>query len=72
MGNTMTAEHFGAQLRARRKALGITQEEVAMNAGVGRRAYVELEAGKGGTSLSTALQCARLLGLDITLTPRGQ
>jgi HTH-type transcriptional regulator/antitoxin HipB len=62
---------FGRALRERRRALGLTQDEVVLQAGVGRRFYIELEAGKPGASLGPAIRCAQILGLDISLTPRG-
>ncbi len=71
MGNISSAEGFGQALRARRRALGLTQDDVALQAGVGRRYYIELEAGKEGASLGPALRCAQLLGLDVQLTERG-
>lgn len=71
IGNVTSAKEFGSVLRERRRALGLTQDEVALQAGVGRRYYIELEAGKNGASLGPALHCARLLGLDLRLTPRG-
>lgn len=69
--NITSAEEFGQALRERRRALGLTQDEVALQAGVGRRYYIELEAGKPGASLGPALRCAQMLGLDVNLMPRG-
>jgi len=71
IGNISSPEQFGATLRERRRALGLTQDEVALQAGVGRRYYIELEAGKPGASLGPALRCAQMLGLDVHLRTRG-
>ena len=71
IGNITSVEQFGNSLRERRRALGLTQDEVALQAGVGRRYYLELEAGKPGASLGPALRCAQILGLDLSLHPRG-
>lgn len=71
MRNISTPEDFGRTLRERRRSLRLTQDEVAIQAGVGRRFYLELEAGKAGASLGLALRCAQMLGLDLTMINRG-
>ena len=71
MGNIRTAEDFGSALRERRRELALTQDDVALEAGVGRRYYLELEAGKASASLGPALRCAQILGLDVRVRPRG-
>lgn len=70
MTHIRSAEAYGAALRERRRQLGLTQEDVATEAGVGRRFVIELERGKPGASLEHALRIAALLGLEIELTPR--
>lgn len=71
MGNISSAADFGAAVRARRRELGLTQETLALEASVGRRFVIDLEAGKPTASLGSALRCAQLLGLDVQMMPRG-
>lgn len=56
-------EDFGAALAARRRALGLTQAELAAALGVSRQLIGELEHGKPGIRLETALLACRELGL---------
>lgn len=63
---------FGAQLRARRRELGITQDDVADIIQVNRRVIGELERGKATVRIQIALDAARALGLDVNLHPRGR
>lgn len=65
-----SARELGAQLRVRRKSLKLTQTNVADIIGVNRRVLSQLENGKGTVQLQIALEAARAVGLDITLTPR--
>jgi DNA-binding XRE family transcriptional regulator len=67
-----TSIELGNALRARRRELGLTQEEVAGVIGVNRRVIGELEGGKGTVQLRIAMEVARVLGLDIELEPRGK
>lgn len=64
------ASEFGTRLRASRKRLKLSQEEVADVIGVNRRVLGQLENGKGTVQLQIALEAARAVGLDITLAPR--
>ena len=70
MAHIDSPDTWGAALRERRRSLGLTQAEVALEAGVGRRFVIELERGKPGASLELALRVAELLGLDLELVPR--
>lgn len=56
---------FGSQIRAARKAQGLTQAELASIAGVGTRFVSELERGKDTARLGLALELARLVGVDL-------
>jgi HTH-type transcriptional regulator / antitoxin HipB len=67
-----TSIDLGNALRARRRELRLTQEEVAGVIGVNRRVIGELEGGKGTVQLQIAMEAARTLGLDIELEPRGK
>ncbi len=65
-----TASAFGQALRARRKAVGITQSELALAVGTTRRLISALENGTRGISLQIALAAAAELGLDLVLEGR--
>lgn len=51
----------------RRKALGITQTELAEMAGVGIATVKDIERGKGNPSLKTLEQLCTVLGFEIEL-----
>jgi HTH-type transcriptional regulator / antitoxin HipB len=57
-------------LRARRRALHITQAQLAGAAGVSRKAVIDIENGKPTAQWQIALRMAQALGLDVTLLPR--
>jgi len=61
-----TAKDFGATLTRARKALGLTQRELALSIGVGERFIVELEAGKPTAQLVKALAAAKAAGMRLT------
>lgn len=60
-----SAEEFGRAVRERRRALGLTQEDLAARCGVGKRFIVELEAGKTTIQLGKALTAAKEVGLAL-------
>lgn len=51
----------------RRKALGITQTELAEMAGIGIATVKDIERGKGNPSLKTLQQLCVVLGFEIEL-----
>ena len=57
------AEHFGLLVRERRDVLKMSQDDLALATGVGRRFIVELEAGKPSCQLGRALVVAAAVGL---------
>lgn len=59
------AEQFGAAVAEARKALGLTQRELALAIGTGERFIVDLEAGKATAQLGKALSAARAVGLRL-------
>lgn len=59
---------FGRAVRAARKGLRLTQQDLADTAGVGARFISELERGKETVQLGLALHVARLVGLEIKVT----
>lgn len=60
-----TAKEFGQLVATSRKALGITQRELALAINVGERFIVELEAGKPTAQLGKALSAARAAGVRL-------
>lgn len=58
-------QRFGALIRERRKAIGMTQGELAFASGLGRRFIVELEGGKASIQLGRALVVASAVGLRV-------
>ena len=55
------------RISERRKALGITQTELAEMAGVGIATVKDIERGKGNPSLKTLEQLCTVLGFEIEL-----
>ena len=64
---TREAGHLGAALRARRKALGLTQADLARFAGCGLAYLYELETGKPTLRLDKLLDVLQVLGLTLRL-----
>lgn len=67
----MTAKEFGRLIRQRRRALGMTQRDLALVINAGERFIVELEAGKGTSQLGKALGAAQAVGVRISGPPNG-
>lgn len=57
---------MGIQIRERREALGMTQEELALKSGVSRQTISSLETGKYGNVLTSTLT-AIASALDTTV-----
>ena len=68
MSRIRTTQQLGQLLRADRKQLGLTQSQLALEAGVGLRFIVDLEAGKPTLRLETVLKVIDALGGAINLT----
>lgn len=64
-----TPELIGRIIRTTRKALGVTQRDLAMTSGTGLRFIIDLEKGKPTCHLGKALTVLRTLGIKIELTP---
>lgn len=64
-------EMLGKHIRARRKELGYTQEEVAEFNRCSPRFISELERGKAGANLRQVLEVVNSLGIDMILRDRG-
>ena len=62
-----SAGKLGAALRRSRKALGLTQADLALAAGVGLRFVWEVEAGKASVQLEQLLRVIDALGGTLLL-----
>lgn len=67
MSTIRTSQDFGRAVAEARRALGLTQRELALAINCGDRFIVDLEAGKPTAQLGKALAAARAVGLDVTL-----
>jgi HTH-type transcriptional regulator/antitoxin HipB len=68
------AREFGEMVAQARKALGITQRDLALAINTGERFIVDLEAGKPTAQLGKALAAAKAAGIrleDVSDRPRG-
>ena len=68
LGNTLLRSviDVGALVQRVRRERGLTQVELAEQAGVGRRFLVELEAGKETAQLGKTLRVLAMLGVVVT------
>ena len=64
----VTPEHLGDVVRQTRKALGLTQPQLALAAGVGVRFIVDLEAGKPTVRLENVLRVLQALGATLSVS----
>lgn len=64
------ATAIGAQIRARRRELGLDQSELALVSGVSRRTIHALEHGKPTAQLAALVPVLRALGLELEAAPR--
>ncbi|BBK38140.1 hypothetical protein STAQ_32180 [Allostella sp. ATCC 35155] len=64
------ANQLGVAIASARKALGLTQRELALAINSGERFIVELEAGKPTAQLGKALAAAHAVGLRLTAVGR--
>lgn len=62
-----TPEHLGRTVRQARKALDLTQPQLALAAGVGVRFIVDLEAGKPTVRLENVLRVLQALGATLAV-----
>ncbi|MFN3808854.1 helix-turn-helix domain-containing protein [Asticcacaulis sp.] len=60
-----TAQEFGQRVARARKALGITQRDLALAINTGERFIVDLEAGKPTAQLGKALAAAKAVGIRL-------
>lgn len=71
MESTAEPADLGTAIRARRRKLGITQDDLAGSIGVSRRVIGRLENGKETVHVGIVLRAARAVGLDVGVEPRG-
>ena len=63
-----STQQISSRIRAARKALKLTQPELALAAGVGVRFIVDLESGKPTVQLQKVLDVLAALGEDLFIT----
>ena len=64
----LTVEEIGKQVREARKALKVTQKDLALTSGTGLRFIIELEKGKETCQIGKVLTVLRTLGIHLQLT----
>lgn len=62
----MNTKDLGAQIKARRQALKVTQQEVADLADVSINTIVAVERGTGNPQIENLLSICHVLGLQLT------
>jgi len=60
------AQQFGEAVAQHRRALGLTQRQLALAIDCGERFIVDLEAGKPTAQLGKALAAARAVGMRLS------
>jgi HTH-type transcriptional regulator/antitoxin HipB len=63
-----TAKIIGRQLRERRRALGITQAELAVRSELSRRTITAMEKGETDITLTRLLSVLQVLGMQLRLS----
>lgn len=58
------------QVKARRRALGVTLRDVAELSGIGINALSRFEQGLGGMSLKNVMHVLNILGLRLRVEPK--
>ena len=64
-----TAKNIGETVYKTRKAMGVTQKDLALTSGTGLRFIIELEKGKPTCQLEKTLAVLNTLGIKIDLIP---
>ncbi|MGD0959993.1 MAG: type II toxin-antitoxin system Y4mF family antitoxin [Methylomonas sp.] len=70
IGNITSAQEVGRIVASHRKALSLTQAELAGLARTGTRFISDLENGKGTVQFDKVMHILNLLGLDIVIVDR--
>jgi HTH-type transcriptional regulator / antitoxin HipB len=66
----LTPEELGKIVRKERKAMGLTQADLALSSGTGMRFISDLENGKPTCQIGKTLTVLKTLGLRLTLSGR--
>ncbi len=64
----LTPEELGSFVKKERKAMGLTQAELALTSGTGMRFISDLENGKPTCQIGKTLTVLKTLGLRLTLS----
>ncbi len=64
-----TSQDIGTVIRKTRKAMSITQKDLALTSGTGLRFIIDLEKGKPTCQLAKVLTVLQALGIKVQLTP---
>ena len=64
-----TTNSIGSLIRETRKSQGLTQSDLALVCGTGKRFIVDLEKGKPTCEFAKALKAIQMLGIDMQLIP---
>lgn len=67
-----TSDQLGYQLVARRRALGLTQQEVASRLGISQNRLSELESQPSQLTVERLLALTGILGLELAVQQRSQ
>ena len=70
--NITDAETIGQAIRRRRKQLGYTQSYISDFTGLSVSFLSDLENGKKTIELEKAISVAMILGMNLTVEPRGE
>lgn len=65
-------DDLGSDIKARRRALGLNQRELAELSGTSERFIRDLEHGKASVRLDKAMAVLTTLGLDLRAVARGR
>ena len=63
-------ENIGAEIRTRRKRLGMTQLDVAEMTGLQRQTISRVESGSSTVTIASVERIATVVGLDLIVTPK--
>ena len=64
-----TSKQIGEIVRKARRAMHVTQKDLALTSGTGLRFIIELEKGKPTCQLEKTLTVLNTLGIRLTITP---
>lgn len=63
-------EKIGAEIRTRRKRLGMTQLDVAEMTGLQRQTISRVESGNSSVTIASVERIATVVGLDLMVVPK--